>query len=318
MILGYNYPMRYTLIYLLFLLPALALSGRAIASPAEEPRESNIPILDTTQQLFGMQANTVANRLDLFFADQRADDELARSRFRIRQRYEVRDQALLNDDFQIRMNIRLPKLEDRFKFEYKDKGKDEEKAKKEKEKAKSGETTELARNELDRSWQFKSDIGVNASIPPKIAARARVRKNFSSGEVIHRFVEEIGWFSDRDWEENTTFDSDFTIDDDRLIRFRNYSDWKVTRKDFVTSHGPVFFQRLADDDAISTGTGLSTIVTGGSWYVTNYSVSATYRRNLYKQWIYMDATPGIDFPKVSSFRRTPFFAVQFEVLFGGI
>lgn len=301
--------MRLLSLLLFGLIPALVL-----ASPAEEPESNSIPILDSAQNLFGRNVNTVANRLDLFFADQRADDELARSRLRIRQNYQVRERALMTDDFQLRFNIRLPHLEEKFKFEFvSNKKKKEEK----KQEAKAGNTPDLAQSGLNKSWQFRADLGVNASIPPTIFSRARLRKNMTSKSIIHRFVEEIIWYSDRDWEEQTTLDSDLSINENVLLRFRNTSDWKITRKAYKTSHGPVILQRLSDNDALSYGTNFSTIV-DDAWYVDNYSISITYRRNLYKHWLYADLTPGLDFPKIWSFRRTPFVALQLEALFGGI
>lgn len=294
---------------MLTLIPALVL-----ASPAEEPKVRSIPILDTTQRLLGAEVNTVANRLDLFFADQRADDELARSRIRIRQNYEVRERALMSDEFQLRFNIRLPKLEEKFKFEWDQKEKKYQKTSE----IKGGEqSSQLARNELNKSWQFRADIGVNASIPPRVFSRARLRKNMTSGDIIHRFVNELAWYSDKDWEDNTTFDSDLSLGDDELLRFRNTMDWKITHKDFKTSHGPRILKRLTLNDALSYGVSFTSIIDDSIWYVDNYRVSATYRRNLYKQWIYFDLTPGLDFPKKWSFRRTPFIAVQLEALFGG-
>lgn len=292
----------------LTLWPALLL-----ASPAEEPEETTIPILETTQELFGGRINTVANRLDLFFADQRADDELARSRIRLRQRYELRERAKMDDDFQIRFNIRLPKLEEKFKFKMEKKKEEKEK----KSEIKKEAVKDALGNELDTSWQYRADVGLNASIPPRVFFRNRIRKNWQTGELIHRFVEEVSWFSDRDWEQNTSVDTDYIISEETLLRFNNSSDWKITRKDFNTSHGPSVRQRLSDNDAVSYGLGMSTIVENGVWYVTNYRLATTYRRNLYRQWIYMDITPGLDFPKIWSFRRTPFIAVQLEALFGG-
>lgn len=277
----------------------------------------SIPILDSTQALFGMQANTVANRLDLFFADQRADDELARSRVRVQRTYDLRDRAEMASDTQFRVNLRLPKLQEKFKFEI-----DSNRKKEKDEKAKSGRKTlserELAKYQLNKDWQFRADVGVNASIPPKVFTRGRLRKNMTSGDVIHRFVEELAWYSDRDWEMNTTLDSDLSLDEELLLRFRNSSDWKVTRKDYKTNHGPSLFQRLNDDSALSYGFNVGTIVENSIWYVTNYTLSTTYRRNLYKQWIYADVTPGLDFPKLWHFRRTPFVTVRLEALFGGI
>jgi hypothetical protein len=299
-----------TILFILFL-PILAM-----ASPAEEPKNKTIPILDATQEFFGLRANNVANRLDLFFGEQRADDELARSRIRFRQRYELRDRAQMTDDFQFRFNIKLPKLEDKFKFEFdkKEKSKNKEKAK---QKARSGNSDAIAKVGLDRSWQFRSDIGVNAGLPPTIFSRGRLRKNTSTGDVIHRFVEELAWYSDRHWEQLTTFDSDLSLGDELLLRFRSVVDWKITSQTFQTSHGPSIIQRLSDNEAISYGPSLSTVVDSGIWYVTNYRLSLAYRLNLYKQWLYLDAIPGLDFPKIGAFRRTPFIIFQVEALFGG-
>lgn len=291
--------------FCLFLIPVLA-----YGSPAEEPEENRIPILDSTQELFGSHANTVANRLDLFFADQRADDELARSRIRLRQTYEIRERSLMRDDFQIRFNLRLPKLNEKFKFHMENKEAI-------KEKAKSGTADELQYDQINTNWQFRADVGVNASIPPLIFTRARLRKNLTSGEVIHRFVEELAWFSDRDWEEFTTFDSDLPLSDDVLFRFRNELEWRITRKGFNTSHGPRILDRLTMNDALQYGATLSTVIDNGPWHVTNYRLFTTYRRNLYRQWLYMDLTPGLDFPKAWSFRRTPFLQLNIEALFGG-
>ena len=302
--------MRYS-----FLLLLLIMRTHAFASPAEEPKEMSIPILDSTQALFGMQANTVANRLDLFFADQRADDELARSRLRVQRSYVVRERRVLTSDTQIRINLRLPKLQEKFKFEIKS---SEDKKEKSKSGTKSVSERELAKNQLNKDWQFRADVGLNASIPPKVFARGRLRKNMTTGDVIHRFVEELSWFSDRDWEMNTTLDSDLSLDEELLLRFRNTSDWKVTRKGFKTAHGPQLLQRINDDSALSYSATLATIVDESTWYVTNYTLAATYRRNLYKQWIYADLTPGLDFPKEWHFRRTPFIAFKIEALFGGI
>ncbi len=284
-----------------------------LASPAEEPEETTIPILETTQELFGGRINTVANRLDLFFADQRADDELARSRIRLRQRYEVRERALMQDDFQIRFNIRLPNLEGKFKFQMDKK----QSATKKKAEIKQEAVRDSLGNPLDTTWQYRADVGVNASVPPRLFFRNRVRKNWQTGELIHRFVEEVSWFSDRDWEQNTSIDTDYIISEESLLRFNNSSDWKITRKDFSTGHGPSLRRRLSDNEAISFGLAMSTIVDNGVWYVTNYRLGTTYRRNLYKQWLYLDLTPGLDFPKQWSFRRTPFIAMQIEALFGG-
>lgn len=285
----------------------MLVSGTVLASPAEEPVERNVPILESAQELLGLNINRVANRLDMFFADQRADDELGRSRLRLRRSYEVRERAIPKEQTQIRFNLRLPNLEQKFKFDYKDK-------------TKPPPGVPIAQNDpnkVDENWQFRSDIGVSVKIPPNIFARGRLRKNTQTWKVINRFIQEVVWFSDRDWEESTTLDSDYPLRENMLLRFRNTADWKITRKEFGTSHGPSIFHRVSEHDAFSYGLTMSTIVNNGSWFVDNFRLAPSYRRDLYKQWLYFDFVPGLDFPKIWSFRRTPFVFVQLEALFGG-
>lgn len=270
--------------------------------------EQSIPILESTQELLGYNINRVANRLDMFFADQRADDELARSRIRVRQRYEIRERALMDSQTQFRINIRLPSLEEKFRFDYK---------KKPDTQAPQTEAVDKKDpNLLNEDWQFRSDVGLSVKIPPNVFVRGRARKNWQTWKVVHRFVEELAWFSDRDWEETTTFDSDLPLTENSLLRFRNIADWRITRKDFTTSHGPSILQRVSENDAISYSVTMSTLINNGVWFVTNYRLAPTWRHNLYKHWLYSDLTAGLDFPKIWSFRRTPFALVQLEALFG--
>jgi hypothetical protein len=290
----------------------------ALASPAEEPDDGNIPILESAQELLGFNLNRVANQLDMFFADQRADDELGRSRIRVRRIYEVRERELLRDETQLRFNIRLPSLEEKFKFEFKNSNQ-----KKKKNAPANSSNSSLDPNRLDTRWQFRSDIGVVASVPPQTFARTRMRKNWEAFGLIHRFVEELAWYSNdvwsikEGWEEITFVDSDYSIQENLLFRFRNLADWKITAHKFTTSHGPSILHRFTENDALSYATNLSSTVDNGVWYVSNYRLGVTYRRNLYKQWLYSDLTPGLDFPKMWHFRRTPFILLQIEALFGG-
>jgi hypothetical protein len=307
---------------LLLLTALLALPTLSQASPAEEPEENTIPILESTEQFFGMEANSVANRLDLFFADQRADDELARSRIRVRQTYLTRERAIPVKETRISLNIRLPNLEDRFRFDWFKDEDEETKADRKKKKldkklseSKKSEI-KLSQQELDKQWQFRSTVGASAKIPPTVNFANRLRKNFETGEVINRFVTEVNWFSDRDWEQNLSLDNDLKLGEEVLFRFRNAADWRITRKEFRTDHGPSLRHRISDHQAMSYAATLRTTVENGTWYVTNYTLSPTYRRNLYHHWIYLDVTPGLDFPKEWSFRRTPFIFMQLEVLFG--
>lgn len=320
--------MRYVLLLTLVLLPQIAFS-----SPAEEKPERRIPILESAQELFGTRANFAANRLDSFFATDRADDEFGRSRLRIKSRYDLRERASGNQTNQYRINLRLPHLEEKFKYDYyQDKNDDPEekkKKKKEPENLTPAEKRERARlkglSELEllkkdtlfTGWIFNSDIGVSAAIPPKLITRARVRKSFVTGTLIHRFVEQLTYVTDESGlVEETEINSDHIYNQDLVFRFVNSKTWQVLQKDFRTNHGPTLLHRVSEDDAFNYGFTMQTVIDNSRWYTSNYRLGVNYRRNLYRQWFYFDIIPGIDFPKEWSFRRTPFITFQIELLFG--
>lgn len=325
--MSYNKLMSYVLLLTLILLPVIAM-----ASPAEEPPDNRIPILESAQEFFGTRANFGANRLDSFFATERADDEFGRSRLRIRSIYEIRDRTKGDQTNQYRINLKLPHLEDRFKYDYyQGENKDKEKEKKndrsmymsaaeKRQRALINEQNELEllkKDTLRTGWIFNSDIGVNASIPPKLITRARLRKSFVTGSLIHRFVEQLTYVTDQSGLTNQTgLNTDHIYNQDFIFRFINEIRWTILKKDFITNHGPTFLHRVTENDAFIYGTTFQTEIDNSVWYVTNYKIAVNYRKNLYKQWVYFDAIPGIDFPKTYSFSRNPFITFQIEFLFG--
>jgi len=302
----YNISMRYLLLFIFALAPL-----KAFSSPAEEPPERRVSFLDSAQQYISAQTNFAANRLDSFFATERADDELGRSRIRIRSQFLLREQAKSDLNNQYRINLRLPNLEQRFKYDYYKDKKDN--------KREVANESRIKSNKLNRGWIFNSDIGVSVAVPPKLVTRARVRRNFETGTLIHRFYEQLTYITDRSvLVEETGLDSDYIINEDLVFRFINYKRWRIIEKEFNTNHGPTLIHRLTEDDAFNYGLTMQSIINNGVWFIDNYRLSVDYRRNLYRQWIYFDVIPGIDFPKEHSFRRTPFITFQLELLFEGI
>lgn len=301
---------------LALIVPLLIFCQNAFASPAEERPERRIPILDIAQEYLGARVNFAANRLDSFFATERADDEFGRSRIRIRSQFEMRERAVSDLNNQYRINLKLPHLEQKFQYDF-DKERNKKNKKSDENVSDLSELERLKQHKIYEGWLFNSDIGVSAAIPPRLTTRARVRKNFATGTFIHRFVEQLTYVTDESGLiEETRLDSDHSFNSDLLFRFINYKRWRVLKKDINTDHGPTLLHRITEDDAFSYGATLQTVVNEGIWYLANYRLAVSYRRNLYRQWVYFDVIPGLDFPKEWSFRRTPFIFFQLEFLFG--
>ena len=292
-------------------------SFNAHSSPAEEPPDTSIAILESARNLFGAQANFAANRLDSFFATERADDEFGRSRIRIRTQFFLRERAISDLNIQYRINLKLPHLEQKFRYDY---YQDTEKKRKMRKNSPVNEANlgeKLTRDRISTGWLFNADMGVSAAIPPRLTTRARARRTFITGTLIHRFVEQLTYVTSEDGlTEETTLNSDHVYSDELIFRFLNETRWRILQKEFFTNHGPTFLHSVSENDAFIYGTTLQTVIDKGTWFLANYRISVNYRRNLYKQWVYFDVIPGLDFPKQWHFRRTPFITFQLEVLFG--
>jgi hypothetical protein len=264
-------------------------------------------LLDGTQESVTSRLTGLADNVDSFFAEKRADDELNRSRIRLNYSYTLYAEKKPIDDYAIRMNIRFPKLEQRVKDFFL--GPEEEKDKKDL-------AAQARRKKREKNpWIFRTDAGMNLAYPPIFFTRARLRKNWDLPIFIQRFTEELAWVSDQGVIQTTTLHHDYDVSDNLLFRIVNEQEWYIEPKEFTTAHGPSFIHKLSEDDGISYSFRVKSEI-DGPWYMTGYGLGVRYRRNLRNQWLYGEIGPALDFPKTEGFRRTPSVLLRIESLFG--
>ena len=102
----FNQWMYLILTFLLFI-------STATASEPTVEEEQNI--LDRTHVFFKGNLDYLANKVDSFFATDRADDEFGRSTLRIRSNYFIREQEKGDYKVTYRINFKIPHLERRIK-----------------------------------------------------------------------------------------------------------------------------------------------------------------------------------------------------------
>lgn len=281
---------------------------------AEDSSPRYYQILDKTRDLLSNNLDQVANRVDSFFATERADDEFGRSTLRIRGSYFLRERERGDSDITYRLNFKIPSLDRKIK-ERTDRIFNNNTSK-----GQSDSTTDaaIAPPRSREDWYFNADLGVNASIPPKAVIRARLRKNYFFSTWTHRFLEEVVYITEDDGlSENTSLTSDYPLGSRLLFRIINSKTWKILSRQLDTQHGPNLIHQVSERDALNYSfTAHSVINEEGPWFLDYYRLAVRYRRDLYQSWIYFDINTGLDFPKEHSFRRTPFITFQLETLFG--
>lgn len=280
-------------------------------------------MLDNTHEMVGTRLVGLADQLDSLFGDKRTDDESNKSVLRLSTSATYSEFYRPKQDYQIRMNIKLPRLEKFFKYSFQNKedkkvSKPDGTDKVAKAPVASATVTPPAKPEIEKGWIFRTDLGLNIGPPPKVFARGRLRRNMTTGSFIHRLSEESGWYSERGFASVTILNSDYDIADTWLFRFSNEKDWNITTKDFNLSHGPSITHSLSDKSAISYNLRMLIPVINSIPYVSTYVLSIGYRKNIYSNWLFAETSPALSFPKERSFQRVPSILFKLEAYFGTI
>ena len=127
----------------------------------------------------------------------------------------------------------------------------------------------------------------------------------------------------RDRVNNNGFTSDLDLDFDHrltrkfMIRMVNNVFWNDQDYSIRFEHGPSLFQKLNKISALSYHAHVIAQSEPG-YNISNYVLQVTYRRLLYDKWLFMDASPFINFPRENHFHRTPGFVLGLEAVFGHI
>jgi hypothetical protein len=290
--------------------------------------------LDKTHDYIEEKLYTLANRLDSFFGQTRADDELNNSRLRVSNTTSFREAGKRDNQIQFGLNLKIPQLQEKFQINLLKTKEEIEEEKKEKERKKQKAEEEKRRLEeyykqfpelrpkkkkkIDplTLWRFNADTGINVTLPlPVIFERNRLRKNFKTKKLVFRFVEELGWYTNRSWQQETSLDIDRPLNDEWLFRWINQQNWNFKPSGFRFNQGPSLIHPITKHDAISYNA-RAFYIYDENVFLSNYQVSIKLRRSLHSNWFFIELTPGLDFPKLEAFKRQPFIFIKFETLFG--
>jgi hypothetical protein len=313
---------------LLILLTLIFNTFLSLAAESEEKKikktNSNNPIgsiADSTHNVVTNQVFWLANQVDDFFGGTRTDDEQNRSTMRLFAQRNKRDSREPEDEINIRLNLKFPTLEKKLKDAI-DFSEDEAPAQAKpasqfspKEKVKQ-RVIDFRR--LSKDWIFSTDSSVRLKFPLQFVQRFRVRRNFYENEKwVMRFAEEITWFSRDGWQEFSELYWDRKISPTYLFRFYNSKTLTEARNVFSTSHGPSLYHTIDDRRALSYDFRLTYQDYGtGHYSLDNNSLSMTYRQKVYKQWLFFEIRPSIEFPRTSHFKKEHVLFVKLEGVFG--
>ena len=262
-------------------------------------------------------ADTV-DRIDLFFGDDRLDDENPRTRLNtsVGLKYDGDEGPSLATDFKLR--LALPQLDNRLQVFVDNAFTADE--------PQEIDSLSDAANESepdtglryifkrDKTRLINADIGNRFSSPAQIFSRLQGRKIIPCQEWELRLKQTVSWFFDDGWTENSEMTWNRPMEGRYLFRSTSRLAWEEKSRGATPSQAFILFKELNARSGYS-------FTLSGTWPETphvesaNYSTILTYRRLIYKQWLSLEISPGMEFPQSEDYELNPFITIQCGILF---
>jgi hypothetical protein len=165
--------------------------------------------------------------------------------------------------------------------------------------------------------KFATTSGVIVKVPIDVFIKFTAQKSIEFENWLFKINEQVKWVN------NTGITSDLDLNFDKrlsrklLLRFVNNIFWND--QDYIVSfeNGPSLFHNIDKKRAISYHAHILT-QNEPDFLVTNYIIKATYRQNVYKDWLFTSYTPYLNFPRSQNFHRVPGFIFGLDATFGHI
>lgn len=165
--------------------------------------------------------------------------------------------------------------------------------------------------------QFSSGSGIIVSVPIVVFAKFSASKSIKFTEWILKIQEQVKWVNNNGITSNLDLDFDKRLTRKHILRMVNNTFWND--QDYIVrfENGPSLFHSINRKIAMAYHAHIIT-VNEPQFAVANYLLQVTYRQKLYGNWLYMNLSPFVNFPRTENFHRTPGFLVSFDAIFGHI
>lgn len=255
--------------------------------------------LDATQSYLSKTAQTPVTWFDSFFGSELADEEGYASTFiRVRLPLTWSEDDGFDSKPEFKAQVHLPRATRKLKLIVTSDDRDPE----DPSSAPPGtagtqdQGSVSLRYDLAETVKSRFSISAGARSDPDLYARLRYRFLTPMGyNSLFRLTQTVYYLVEAQWEGETRFDLERTLDPFTLLRWTNSGFYSKEKIDLL---GLEWSSELALASAISRKVGLLyslTVagVTKPNTYVTNYSVLSRYRKNFFRDWLFYEVEPAL-------------------------
>jgi len=165
-------------------------------------------------------------------------------------------------------------------------------------------------------WHFSADAGIKlrASLEPFVRTRGSVSIPLRKWRL--KLEQNVYWFNSIGAGESTQMDIEHLLGDSVLFRATTKAIWLNDKQAFDLSQDMSIIHTINERSALLYQ--VSAIgVSQPEWQVTDYVALVRYRRRLHRNWLFMEISPQLHYPKERGYRLDPLLIMRLELLFGG-
>ena len=303
-------------------------------TPAQAPASGAAPGAETTivDVLHGGISHsllTTATWLDSFFGDRRYASDLNPSyvRFRYNVFLEKGSALLLKPDLEARLI--LPQLREKTHIVISGSPKEENEFSAVQSHATGDKTVSTEDRGITTGVQYSPRQTATESfvvraglkfstkgVDPTMGPLYRVLFPFQSGWSL-RFVEDVVWRSKEGWKSSSTIDLERPLPHD--LFFRASTDWVHTEHvdGFIYAFSFSLTQPLSSKAALQYSW-VNVFQTRPVNELTEVDLRVSYRKRIWRDWLYYEVMPQYRFPRDRAFEATPGILFRLDMLFGNL
>ena len=169
--------------------------------------------------------------------------------------------------------------------------------------------------EGEERWHLSADGGLKfQGINTTPFTRARGSYAIPLGQWRAKLEETAFWFNTIGAGETTQLDFERPISEPMLFRATSVATWLNNAQNFDLRQDLTLFEKLDERTAIqyqASVIGVSNPVTR----VTDNVLLILYRYRLHREWMYLDVSPQLHFPRDRNFQMSPLLSLRLEMMF---
>lgn len=172
---------------------------------------------------------------------------------------------------------------------------------------------------LENGFDFGAGVRVRTPVDPYVKSTYRHNFIFSESAAL-RARQTVFWRDSRGAGETTEIDFDYLLSPQMLFRWNNTASLTEDVDGLEWGSAMIVFQRLGKRRGMSY-TSFVTGVTDSGVPIGNYGFEARYRRQVYREWLFMELRTSVTWPKEARGEDrdiNPGVGLGFEMYFGPV